>query len=127
MQEHLGCRRIPRAAAAGLSLLLAISSGSAQAQSVGELAAYTGGDRTQRLIEGGKKEGTLLVYSSMTVADMSVLLNAFSAKYGFKAQQWRGSLVDVRNRVAREYSAGRYEADLAETAGPDMEAMVREQ
>src|SRR5204862_4890145 len=30
-------------------------------------------------------------------------------------------------RVAREYAAGRYEADLAETAGPDMEAMVREQ
>src|SRR5262249_53818145 len=40
---------------------------------------------------------------------------------------WRGSSEDIRNRVTREYAAGRYDADVAETAGPDMEAMVREQ
>src|SRR6202000_3170672 len=32
----------------------------------------------------------------------------------------------VRNRAVREHAAGRFDADIAETAGPDMEAMARE-
>ena len=99
----------------------------AQAQSVAELAAYSGADRTQRLVDGTRKENALMIYSSMTVADMGALINAFQAKYGVKAQHWRGSSEDIRNRVTREYSASRHDADLAETAGTDMEAMVREQ
>ena len=99
----------------------------AQAQSVAELAAYSGADRTQRLVDGARKENALMIYSSMTVADMGALINAFQAKYGVKAQHWRGSSEDIRNRVTREYSASRHDADLAETAGTDMEAMVREQ
>ncbi len=109
-------------------LLLALSFASpAPAQTVAELAAYAGPDRTQRLIEGARKENALMIYSSMTTADMGALISAFQAKYGVKVQHWRGSSEDIRNRVTREYAAGRYEADLAETAGPDMEAMVREQ
>src|SRR5215470_6455837 len=91
------------------------------------LAGDSGADRTQRLIDGARKENALMIYSSMTVADMGALINAFQAKYGVKAQLWRGSSEDIRNRVTREYAANRYEADVAETAGPDMEAMVREQ
>ena len=109
-------------------VVLAITIGSpAQAQSVADLAAYGGVDRTQRLVDGARKENALMIYSSMTVADMGVLINAFQAKYGVKAQHWRGSSEDIRNRITREYSASRYDADLAETAGTDMEAMVREQ
>jgi iron(III) transport system substrate-binding protein len=99
----------------------------ALAQSVAELAAYGGADRTQRLMDGARKENALMIYSSMTVADMGALINAFQAKYGVKAQHWRGSSEDIRNRITREYSASRHDADLAETAGTDMEAMVREQ
>src|SRR5215813_5968258 len=113
------------AVASALAALALVSP--AQAQSVEELAAYAGADRTQRLIEGARKENALMIYSSMTVADMGALINAFQAKYGVKAQHWRGSSEDIRNRVTREYAAGRYDADVAETAGPDMEAMVREQ
>jgi iron(III) transport system substrate-binding protein len=98
-----------------------------QAQSLAELAAYAGPNRTQRLVAGAKKEGALMIYSSMIVADMGALINAFRAKYGIRVQQWRGSSEDIRNRAAQEYAAGRYEVDVAETAGPDMGAMVREQ
>src|SRR5438552_4245462 len=63
----------------------------------------------------------------MTVADRGALIAAFQAKYGIKAQHWRGSSEDIRNRATREYAAGRHEVDLAETGGSDMEAMVREQ
>src|SRR5215468_11396286 len=130
MDVHRG-RRKALTRLAGLAVtLFGLSFGSglpAQAQSVAELAAYAGPDRTQRLIEGARKENALMIYSSMTVADMGALINAFQAKYGLKAQHWRGSSEDIRNRVTREYAAGRYDADVAETAGPDMEAMVREQ
>jgi len=118
----------PPGAARLAAALIALSLGSpAPAQTVAELAAYAGPDRAQRLIDGAKKESALMIYSSMTVADMGTLINAFQAKYGVKAQLWRGSSEDIRNRVTREYAAGRYDADVAETAGPDMEAMVREQ
>src|SRR5262245_42436474 len=126
MDFHRG-RRSTLAWFAGLAFALFGLGLPAQAQSVAELAAYSGADRTQRLIDGARKEGALMIYSSMTVADMGALIGAFQAKYGVRAQHWRGSSEDIRNRVTREYAAGRYDADLAETAGPDMEAMVREQ
>jgi iron(III) transport system substrate-binding protein len=106
---------------------VSLLAGAARAQSLAELAAYAGPDRTARLVAGAKKEGALMIYSSMIVADMGALMSAFQAKYGVRAQQWRGSSEDIRNRAAQEYAAGRYDADVAETAGPDMEAMVREQ
>jgi iron(III) transport system substrate-binding protein len=113
--------------AAALALSLLPGAVPAQAQSLAELAVYAGPDRTQKLIDGAKKENALTIYSSMTTADMGALINAFAAKYGIRAQHWRGSSEDIRNRTTREYSGGRYDVDLAETAGPDMEAMVREQ
>jgi iron(III) transport system substrate-binding protein len=110
-----------------LALALLPAGVPASAQSLAELAAYSNPDRTQKLIDGAKKENALTIYSSMTTADMGALINAFAAKYGIKAQHWRGSSEDIRNRTTREYAGGRYDADLTETAGTDMEAMVREQ
>ena len=122
----MGLALVRRIGALAASALIVLTT-SAAAQSVAELAAYGGSDRTQRLIDGARKENALMIYSSMTTADMGVLISAFQAKYGVKATHWRGSSEDIRNRVTREYAAGRYDADIAETAGPDMEAMVREQ
>jgi iron(III) transport system substrate-binding protein len=113
------------ALAAALSALV-LGPGNASAQSIAELATYSGSDRTQRLVDGARREGNLMIYSSMTVPDMGAIIAAFTAKYGVKAQHWRGSSEDIRNRVTREYAGNRFDADLAETAGPDMEAMVRE-
>ena len=99
----------------------------ARAQTLADLANYSGPDRTQRLVAGAKREGTVTLYSSATLADQSAILRAFGAKYGIKVRQWRGSSEDIRNRALTEYAGGRFDADVAETAGPDMEAMVREQ
>ena len=109
------------------AIVLALALAPARAQTVEELALYSGPDRTERLIAGARKEGALTIYSSLVVSDMGAIMKAFEAKYGVKATHWRGSSEDIRTRVTREYAAGRYEADIAETAGPDMEAMVREQ
>jgi iron(III) transport system substrate-binding protein len=75
-------RRKAIALAAALSLLavpvsLAGVSGSAHAQTLAEIANYSGPDREQKLIEGAKKEGTLNIYSSATVKDQKALTDAF--------------------------------------------------
>jgi iron(III) transport system substrate-binding protein len=128
------CLRLPTAnssniwpVAALLAMLLVPCRFPAQAQTLDELAKFSGPDRTARLVAGAKKEGTVTLYSSATLADQSAILGAFGAKYGIKVQQWRGSSEDIRNRVLTERAGGRYDADVAETAGPDMEAMYREQ
>jgi len=116
-----------RHAPALLAATLLVLAMPARAQTLADLANYSGPDRTERLIAGAKKEGTVTLYSSATLADQSAILKAFQAKYGIKIQQWRGSSEDIRNRALTEYSGGRFDVDVAETAGPDMEAMVREQ
>jgi iron(III) transport system substrate-binding protein len=100
---------------------------SARAQTLAELANYSGADRTARLVAGAKREGTVTLYSSLTLADQSAIIAAFQAKYGIKVQQWRGSSEDIRSRALTEYAAGRFDADVAETSGSEMEPMVREQ
>jgi iron(III) transport system substrate-binding protein len=116
-----------RHAAALLVAMLVVCIGSARAQTLQDLADYSGPDRAQRLMAGAKKEGTVTLYSSATLADQSAILGAFQAKYGIKVQQWRGSSEDIRNRALTEYAGGRFDADVAETAGSEMEIMVREQ
>ena len=111
------------------TLLLAIcatTSAFAQSKAVAELAAYSGADRQQRLIEGAKKEGVLMVYSSMTVEDMAPLQAAFEKKYGVKVNFWRSSSENVVRRGVSEMRAGRFEADIFETNALEMEALHRE-
>jgi iron(III) transport system substrate-binding protein len=114
-----------RLAAPMLAVLLA-SQAHAQAPTGAEIATYTGSDRTQRLVDGAKREGTLTVYSSAALSDMNALIGPFEKKYGIKVQLWRGSSEDIRYRAITEYRNGRYEVDMAETAGSDMEPLVRE-
>ena len=91
-----------------------------------DLAGYQGPDRTQKLIDGAKKEGTVSVYTSAPVDDMQILSSAFEKKYGVKVKLWRGSSEDVLQRGVVETRAGRNDADLVETNGPEMEALHRE-
>ena len=76
----------------------------AQASSA-EIALYEGADRTQKLIEGAKKEGTVTLYASAPNDDLSALASAFEKKYGVKVQhlarQLRECLAARRRRGAR--------------------------
>ncbi len=49
--------------------------------SVADLGRYAGPDRTERLIAGAKREGTVAVYTSANVEDMAILTAAFEKKY----------------------------------------------
>lgn len=87
---------------------------------------YKGADRTQRLIEGAKKEGTLMVYSSMTERDTANVVKGFEEKYGIKVSVWRSGKDKVLQRVISEGRAGRDAADLVWNVSPEMEALHRE-
>jgi len=99
---------------------------SANAQSMADIAHYSGPDRTQRLIDGAKKEGAVTLYSSAPVADTNAITEAFTKKYGVPVRLWRGSSEDILRRAVTEARGGRYDVDVAETAGTEMEGLERE-
>ena len=53
----------------------------AQTRNMAEIASYQGPDRTQRLIDGAKKEGAVSVYGSTVADDMRPIIEGFKKKY----------------------------------------------
>jgi iron(III) transport system substrate-binding protein len=111
-----------------LALLVAMLFGHAHAQTspLATIAGYDGADRAQRVIDGAKKEGALTLYSSGTHEDIGAVIYAFEKKYGLPVRFWRGSSEDILRRTMTEARASRFDVDVADTAGPEMEAMQRE-
>jgi len=91
-----------------------------------DVAAYAGADRTQKLVEGAKKEGELNIYTSAQNDDMGPLVAAFEKKYGVKVNVWRASSEKVLQRAVQEARGNKHTMDVAETNGPELEAMSRE-
>ncbi len=98
----------------------------AAADTVSDIALYSGPDRAARLAEGARKEGSLNLYTSLTVEDMAVLNAAFEARHGVKVRMWRATSDKVVQRVLSEARAGRYEVDIVETNAPPLESLHRE-
>lgn len=85
-----------------------------------------GADREKRLLEGAKKEGQVVVYTSLNLKDSVPLTEVFEKKYGVKVQLWRAGSEKVLQRAVTETRAGRFAFDVMETNGPEMEAAFRE-
>ena len=90
------------------------------------LAVYQGPDRTQRLLDGAKKEGELTLYSSMQMESIAPLQKAFEDRYAVKIKIWRGSGNDVLLRTVTEAKGNRAFLDVAESDGFALEALYRE-
>jgi iron(III) transport system substrate-binding protein len=54
-----------------------------------DIYLYQGADRAQRVAVEAKKEGSLVLYSTMTLEDAQPLLAAFEKKHGIKVKMWR--------------------------------------
>jgi len=91
-----------------------------------DVATYAGADRAQKILEGAKKEGELTIYTSAQQEDMGALVSAFEKKYGIKVTTWRASSEKVLQRAVQEARGNRHTMDVAETNGPEMEALSRE-
>jgi len=99
---------------------------SAAADTVSDIALYSGRDRAERLAAGARKEGSLNLYTSLTVEDMAALNGAFEARHGVKVRMWRATSDKVVQRVLTEAKAGRHEVDIVETNAPPLESLHRE-
>jgi iron(III) transport system substrate-binding protein len=91
-----------------------------------DLAAYTGADRHQILLEGAKAEGKIVWYTSLS-AVYRELVDAFKKKYPEIAiDVYRGGSNDLAPRLLNEAQAGRFVADALEST-PGLLMLLREQ
>jgi iron(III) transport system substrate-binding protein len=75
--------------------------------------AWAQSDHTAKLVEGAKKEGNLVWYTSMNVTESKPLVDDFEKQYPFiKTELFRASGEKIQNRVTTEVRAGKWEFDL---------------
>jgi iron(III) transport system substrate-binding protein len=135
MNKQNSRRRVLKTILSGASAAALLTLGSnafAQATvpspAVTAAATYAGADRIQRLIDGAKKEGNVLnIYTSVPTDDMAIFTGAFEKKYGIKTKVWRSGSENVLQRTVTEGRAGRFEVDVVDTNGPELESLHREQ
>ena len=110
-----------------LTLALAPLAPGALAQGGAEaLYTYKGADRQQRLLQGAKKEGSVVLYTSLAPTESVPLSQAFEKKYGVKVDLWRATSDKVVQRALTEANGRRYAVDVVETNGPEVEMLARE-
>jgi len=109
---------------AALALCLAI--GLAPAQTLPQLASYRGADREQRLLEGARKEGGVLLYTTFPTEYANQLVEPFEKRYGIKVSQWRSRSEIVMHKALAEGRAGGPTADVITIISPQAEVLRRE-
>jgi iron(III) transport system substrate-binding protein len=87
---------------------------------------YEGADRAERLAAGARKEGALVLYTSLATSESVPLTQAFEKKYGVKVELWRSLSDQVLRRALSEARARRHTVDVIETNAPEVEALARE-
>ena len=87
---------------------------------------YKGADREQKLVQEAKREGTLVLYTSLAPTESTPLGQAFEKKYGIKVEIWRAVSEKIVQRVVTEGRAKRHAFDVVETNAPELEALSRE-
>ena len=92
---------------------------------VSAVAAYSGPDRAERIVAAAKKEGELMLYSSLTQEDQLRLAADFKRRYGITVKSWRGSQANILQRVLGEARGVRFEADVIETNAPQLDVLAR--
>ena len=85
--------------------------------SLAELARYGGIDRGQILVEGAKKEGKVVWYTSLTA--YKEIAKVFEAKYpGVRLEAYRAEPAELIKRAFTEAQARRYVVDVLEMTPP---------
>ena len=100
----------------------------AHAQPAGNemLYLYRGADRDQRILGNARREGVLVIYTSLAPSESLPLTRAFEKKHGIKVELWRAASEKVTQRTITEARARRFSVDAVETIGTDLERMTRE-
>src|SRR6266446_1570391 len=91
-----------------------------------KLYLYRGADRDQRILENARREGIVVLYTSLAPSESGPLSQAFEKKHGIKVELWRSSSEKLAQRTISEARARRFSVDAVETIGTDLERMTRE-
>jgi iron(III) transport system substrate-binding protein len=110
----------------GLAAISAAVCAQPPAEETGRIYLYQGADREQRLVSAAKHEGVVSLYTSMQTPDSLPLAQAFEKKYGVKVSLWRASGEKLVQRALTEARGGRFDVDVMETDGAQMEILYRE-
>ena len=70
-----------------------------------EVALKAGADRMTPLVEGGRREGKLTIYTSAQSSDLGPVVDAFEKKYGIDVDK-------VLQRTLAEAAAGRHDVEV---------------
>jgi len=85
------------------------------------IASLSGAERAAFLEDGARKEGQLVIYTSMSLTDYPKVLAAFEKSYPFiKTNAYRATPSGVFTRLDTEARAGRYAADVVSSAPVEM-------
>jgi iron(III) transport system substrate-binding protein len=101
-------------------LLSALAFGTAaNSASAQNILTYRGADRQQRILDGARKEGQVVLYSAAIVNQAQrPWATAFMKKYPFmKMTFWRGDSESIITKVAAEIRARNLVADVVEGTG----------
>jgi iron(III) transport system substrate-binding protein len=109
-----------------LAVSLAACAALAQPASNDAVFRASGPEREAKLAVQAKKEGTVVLYTSLAPTESHPLAEAFEKKYGVKVELWRALSDKVVQRVVAEGRARRNAVDVVETNGPEMEMIARE-
>src|SRR3989440_7028423 len=107
-------------------ILLLLIVDAAHPQALQRLATYQGADRQQRLVEGAKKEGAVLFYTTFPSEYANQLIEPFEKQHGIKVNHWRARSEIVLRRAIAEGRAGGATADVITIITPQLEALRRE-
>ena len=89
--------------------------------SLADLSSYAGADRERLLLDGAKREGKVVWYTTLAAEQNKQLANAFEAKYpGVKVETYRTGSSALVQRVLTEAQAGRHLVDAIETTLPGL-------
>ena len=121
-----GTKLGPARVSAALVLAVSAAAHTVHPQTLQALAAYQGEDRQQRLIEGARREGSLLFYATFPIEYADQLIEPFRIKYGIKVEYWRARSEVVLRKVIAEARAGSSGVDVIAIISPQQEALRRE-
>ena len=93
----------------------------AKPSSAADLASYTGSDRERVLLEGAKREGKVVWYTTLAAEQNKQIAGAFETKYpGVKVETFRTGSSALAQRLLTEAKARRHIADAIETTLPGL-------
>ena len=93
-------------------------------ETASEIAMYQGADRHDRLLAAAQKEGELSVYHAYP--NLTVVMAAFTKKYGIKVKAWRAGSEAILQRVVAEARGSKFDVDIVQNNAPENEALHRE-